>query len=64
MLMALEVILLYEFFFLQHCNSAPLKVLLFSAQSKSAFAQFMEVDPAFEKQYSISNSKIQILITA
>lgn len=47
-------------------------MFLFTAQGKSAFAQFKEVDSAFEKQHSIltgkeqviSNSKIQILITA
>lgn len=50
--------------------SVGLRVFLFTAQGKSAFAQFKEVDHAFEKQHSIltgkviSNSKIQILITA
>jgi len=69
-----ELILLLDFFFffLQHYNSVTVKVFLFTAQGKSAFVQFKEVDPAFEMQHStltgkekvISNSKIQILISA
>lgn len=52
--------------------SVGLRVFLFTSQGKSAFAQFKEVDHAFEKQHIIltgkeqviSNSKMQILITA
>lgn len=51
--MALESQSFYWLFFFQHYSFATLKVFLFTAQGKSAFAQFKEVDPAFEKQHSI-----------